>query len=251
MKYQFSAANWCFRRPDVPLDDYYAGLAEAGCDAVEMAPLADLPAIRRAGLTLLNQSGPGMVEGMNNPANRERLSPELRRAIEQAADAGVPQVIVFSGNRFGESDAQGYENCRAGYSELLPFAERHGVTLVLEMLNPFDHPGYQADHSAFGFRLAREFNSPYFKVLYDVYHMFRQQQDILADFAANMELIAHLHLAGAPRRDFPGPEQEIPYPEIIAAARRAGYTGYLGMEFVCAQEPLRQLKESVALFRNY
>ena len=71
--------------------------------------------------------------------------------IPAAAAAGVPNIVCFSGNRGGMGDAEGVGNCIVGLKRLAPLAEKHGVTLCLELLNSkVDHKDYQADSTSFG-----------------------------------------------------------------------------------------------------
>jgi hypothetical protein len=65
----------------------------------------------------------------------ETLLEIYRELIPQAAEAGIPNVITFSGNREGLSDEQGLENCARGLEPLLKLAEEHDVTLIMELLN--------------------------------------------------------------------------------------------------------------------
>ena len=203
------------------------------------------------GLDLLNLSGPGMCDGLNRMENRAKLTAEIAESIALAAANRVSQVIVFSGNRNGQDTREGFRNCRQALCELAPAASRAGVTLLFEMLNSIDHKDYQADHSAFGFELAQEVNSPAFRVLYDVYHMHRMGQDVRNDILTNLPWIGHIHVAGAPKRDDPGDGQEIDYRTIVAATHRAGYRGFWGMEFLPGPGGIDELTGSIARFQNY
>jgi hydroxypyruvate isomerase len=52
----------------------------------------------------------------------------------------------MSGNRRGRTEPEGIAACVEGLREIAPIAERHGVTLCLEMLNStVDHADYDAD----------------------------------------------------------------------------------------------------------
>jgi hydroxypyruvate isomerase len=88
-------------------------------------------------------------------------------------------------------------------------------------------------------------------VLYDMYHMHRMGEDVAAQVTANLELISHLHVAGAPRRDFPGPHQEMDYASIVRAVHSAGFRGFWGQEFLPAGEPLEALAAARGLFDSW
>lgn len=236
-----SAADWCFYRETYVPEEYYRRLAALGIAAAEMVDPARMPAARAAGMPLLTLGAPGMTQGLNRRENHDALLPQLRQAILDTKAAGAPYLIVFSGNRDGVSDEAGLANCIDGYRVLAPVAENAGVTLLFEMLCAYDHPGYQADRSAFGFTVAGEVASPAMKVVYDIYHMHRMGEDVLGDILGNLDLIAHLHLAESPRRSVLAPGGEIDYPAIIPAVQDAGYQGYWGLEFIPQGDPLEEL----------
>jgi len=119
------------------------------------------------------------------------------------------------------------------------------------MLNSFDHPGYMADRGAFGFDIVKAIASPCVKVLYDIYHMHRMGEDVMKDLAGNLPHIAHLHIAGSPKRDFPGADQQVDYAEIVRLLVARGYAGSWGMEFVPARDSLDELEKAARLFQSY
>ncbi|MEO7716936.1 MAG: sugar phosphate isomerase/epimerase family protein [Capsulimonas sp.] len=229
---QISIADWCFFRADDTPEAYYQQLAALGVSAVEMATPEHWPAARAAGLSLLNIGAPGMEHGLSKHANHPTLLLAIRETIAAAGANGIPQVIIFSGNRQGQSDADGLQAAIDGVRQLAPDAEAAGVTLVLEILNSHDHTDYQADHSAYGFDLVRAINSPNVKTLYDIYHLHRMGEALLPTILENLDLIAHFHVAGSPARDCPKADGAIDYPTIMREVTSAGYRGYWGLEFL-------------------
>jgi hydroxypyruvate isomerase len=249
-KMRFSAPDWCFFKEDRTPETYYRELRDAGCDAVEMVAPQRRSFAREAGLEILNHGADGMTKGLNNRQNHACLVPSICQTIREAADSGIKQVIVFSGNtQPGITD--GWVACREAFEKILPEAEKARIVLTFEMLNTFDHEGYEASRAEYGFALCRHFQSPYFKVLLDLYHMFRMGEDLNKLLQDNIGDIAHLHIAGSPRRDFPGREQEIDYAGVIQVARAVGYSGYWGMEYLPGKEDvLAELGSAVKLFRH-
>lgn len=201
---------------------------------------------RSAGLSILNLSGPGMMRGLNRREHHAELLPQLRDAIALAGANGISQVIVFSGNRAGQSDAEGLANCRIGLEAILPEALRQHVTLVFEMLNSYDHVDYQADRGAYGFALVRQIASPALKLVYDIYHMERMGENCRDDILANLPVIAHVHVADTPRRTKPQSGGGLDYSQIVPAVIQAGYAGFWGMEFLSQDDPLDELAEARA-----
>jgi hydroxypyruvate isomerase len=232
MKLRFSAADWCYLKDGSDATEYYPGLKSAGVSAVEMVSVERRAAARAAGLPVIDLSGPGMVEGLNRRENHEALVPEIEAAIQAARSDGIPNLIVFSGNRFGSPDDEGIEACVEAFRLLAPVAEKAGVTLLFEMLCAMDHPGYQADSSAYGFSVVERVASPGLRVLYDIYHMYRMGENVIDDLIANLPIIGHIHVAESPLRDLPVPGGAIDYPAIVGKVMDAGYDGYWGLEFL-------------------
>lgn len=94
------------------------------------------------------------------------------KVIPMVADAGLTNLICFSGRRNGVTDA-----CKAGRTgekglkRLIPLAEKHKVVLTMELLNSVGHKDYLCDHTVWGAELCRRIGSLIFKLLYDIYHM--------------------------------------------------------------------------------
>jgi hydroxypyruvate isomerase len=246
---RFSVPDWCFFSEGLDADAYYSALKERGYNAVEMVPRLRRSAARKAGLPVLNHASPGMEIGLNNRVNHCKLIPEIRAAIREAAEDQVPHVILFSGNHV-EGVNDGPDALAEAIEQLLPYAEETGRVLIFEMLNSYDHIGYEADNSAYGFDIAERFDSPHFKVLLDLYHMHRMGEDPVALIRDNMKYIGHIHVAGCPNRDFPGPTQELDFSSCVRVARQFGYGGLWGMEFLPGDDRMQELERAVELFRH-
>jgi hydroxypyruvate isomerase len=168
--------------------------------------------------------------------------------IPKVAAAGVPNIVVFSGNRAGLSDGEGIANCIAGLKRVAPTAERHGVTLCLEMLNSkVDHKDYQADHTAWAVQVVQGVGSPRLKLLYDIYHMQIMEGDVVATIRANAQHIAHFHTGGVPGRAEIDETQELNYRRVMQAIAELGFTGFVGQEFVPKRDPLASLKQAYGI----
>jgi hydroxypyruvate isomerase len=245
-----SAAVWGSWRDSFRPEEYYAALRRAGYSGVEMADPAHWPAARAAGLELVNILGHRIEHGLNRPEHHGELLPRLRERLRVCADHGIAALVVFSGNRAGQPDELGLAACADALRRLAPDAERAGVDLLLETLSRHDHPDYQADRSAYAVAVARAVGSPRVRVLYDLYHMHRMGERVAESVIANLDVIGHLHVAGAPRRDFPGADQEIAYPAIVRAIHAAGYRGRWGQEFTCGADPLAEMARAVTVFES-
>ena len=73
------------------------------------------------------------------------------------AKAGYKNLICFSGQTQGMDDDTGMKNCMNALSKILPFAEKNGVIMVMELLNSkIDHKDYMCDHVEWGANYANE-----------------------------------------------------------------------------------------------
>jgi len=155
-------------------------------------------------------------------------------------------MIVFSGSRAGQSDADGIKNCAIGLKRITPIAEQLGITIVMELLNSkVDHADYQGDHTTFGVTVVRAVGSGRVKLLFDIYHMQIMEGDIIRTIRDAHEHIAHFHTGGVPGRHELDDTQELNYRAIAGAIAATGFTGYIAHEFVPTRDPLTSLRDAV------
>ena len=94
---------------------------------------------------------------MNRVENHAKIEEEFRKYIPLAAKAGVPNVITFSGNRIGMSDAEGAKNTIIGLNRVKKIGEDHGVTICIELLNSkVDHHDYMCDTRSGAWKWCRQ-----------------------------------------------------------------------------------------------
>ena len=248
---KLSVADWNFVQSEMEPQAYYAAIAAAGYVGAEMVGPDRREVARAAGLELVNVCAAGMDVGLNFTENHDALIPQIRETIQEAGADGIKQVIVFSGFRNGLDDATGIANCAGGLAQLVDDAETADVVLTFEMLCSPNHGDYHASASSFGYEVVRAVNSPRVRALYDIYHQARTGEDHYLTLVPNLNLVGHLHVAGSPNRDFPGPDQEIDYAPLVKAVQAAGYDGYWGMEFSATGNALAEALATAELFREY
>ena len=113
-----------------------------------------------------------------------------------------------------------------------PIAEGEGVTLLLEPLNTLvDHGGYFLSSSQEGFEILQGINSPAVRLLFDIYHQQITEGNLISNLTRHIDWVGHLHVADVPGRHEPG-TGEINFLNVLAAAKRAGYDGYVGLEYI-------------------
>jgi hydroxypyruvate isomerase len=242
-----SLCRWCYSK--IPLDDLCRQAAAMGVSGVDLVEPADWPTVRKYGLVPTITTGDAKIpDGWNRKESHERLEAEIRGRITRAADAKVPNVITFSGNRQGMSDEEGKANCIVGLKRIAKFAEDKGVTVCMELLNSkVNHKDYQCDHSAWGVDVIKGVDSPRVKLLYDIYHMQIMEGDIIRTIRDNIQYIAHFHTGGVPGRHELDDTQELQWRTIAKAIADLNFTGYFAHEFVPVKDPITSLREAVEL----
>jgi hydroxypyruvate isomerase len=240
-----SLARWCYAK--IPIDDLCRAAAGLGITGMDLVAPEDWPVLRKYGITPAMVQGAGTIkDGWNNKANHENLEEQARTSIARAADAKVPNVITFFGTRRGMSDAEGIDNCITGLNRVKKFAEDHGVTLCVELLNSkVDHKDYQGDHTSYGVTVVKAVDSPRVKLLYDAYHMQIMEGDLIRTIRDNIQHIAHFHCAGVPGRHEMDDTQEVNWHAVAKAIADLNFQGYIAQELVPARDPLTSLKQAV------
>ncbi len=244
-----------YLKSDMAFDDLFGPAADIGFAAMELwfrdERFDDLvSSAKRNGLAVASMCGhKSLGDGLNNPANHDRIESELRASIDIAAELGIPGLICFSGNRRdGLTEEQGIANTADGLKRIAPYAEAKGINLNIELLNSkVDHPGYQADHTAWGVAVCREVGSPRVKLLYDIYHMQIMEGDIIRTIRDSIDHIGHFHTAGNPGRNDMDNAQELNYLGICRAIAETGYDLYLAHEFKPKGDPIEALRTAYAL----
>lgn len=243
-----SVSKWCFG--NYPLDEFCEICKSIGIQSVELLDPQDWPIVQKHGLTVAMAQGAGLGidRGFNDPKLHDELVASYEKVIPEVAKAGLKNLICFSGRRNGLSDEEGLKNCTDGLKRLIPLAEKHNVVLVMELLNSYGHQDYQCDHTAWGVELCKRLDSPHFKLLYDIYHMQIMEGNIIDTIRKNIEYFGHIHTGGNPGRNEIDETQELYYPAIMKAIVEAGYTGFVGQEFVPAQpDPIASLKKCIRI----
>lgn len=170
---------------------------------------------------------------LTDPEQRQHYLCGLRESIAVAKQLGCSVLISQVGNELAHlSRDQQHQSIVDGLKACIPLLEKAQITLVIEPLNVLvDHPGYYLTRSEEAFAIVREVNSPWVKVLYDVYHQQITEGNLISTIRQNIRWIGHIHTAGHPGRHELLGMQEIHYPAVLAALKEAGYTGAVGLEY--------------------
>jgi hydroxypyruvate isomerase len=243
-----SVCRWCYKQ--IPLDQLCAYAEQIGLVGIDLLEPREYDVPRRYGLicTMAYADSSTIPDGLNRLENHAGIEAGLRTNVPLAAKAGIPNVIVFSGNRRGMSDDEGVRNTIIGLNRVKKIAEDNGMVICLELLNSkVNHPDYMCDHTAWGVRVMQEVNSPHVRLLYDIYHMQIMEGDLIATITANLRWLAHFHTGGVPGRHELDNTQEVQWDGVMRALAGAGFKGYVAHEFVPVRDPLTSLREAADL----
>ena len=244
-----SVCRWCFK--DLSLEELSVAAKGMGITGIDLVGPKEWPVLKKHGLesTMCNGAEISLVNGWNTKQNHATLIKNYTDMIPLVAKAGYKNLICFSGNRNGMDDETGLKNCTEGLQKIMPLAEKHKVTIVMELLNSkIDHKDYQCDKTAWGVELAKRLGSENFKLLYDIYHMQIDEGDVIRTIKDNHRYIGHYHTAGVPGRHEIDDSQELNYPAIMRAIKETGFTGYVAQEFMpVQQDKLASLRKAVQI----
>jgi hydroxypyruvate isomerase len=163
-----------------------------------------------------------------DPAWREKFLKYTRDLIETSKRCTGKLVTVVPGN-FDRTLPMDYQTANV-LEALKPAAgilEPHQIVMVLEPLS--DTPDLFLRHSSQAYAICKSVNSPSCKILFDIYHMQRNDGDLIAGIDRAWEEIAYFQIGDNPGRNEPG-TGEINYRNIFKHIYNKGYRGMLGME---------------------
>jgi hydroxypyruvate isomerase len=244
-----SVCRWCYGK--IGLDELCEAAKEMGIKSIDLMEVQDFPTLKKHGLVCAMVSGvPGGIgSGLNRVENHDKIVAFFEKTAPVVAEYGYPNIICFSGNRKGMSDEQGMANCEAGLKRLAPIAEKHNVTICMELLNSKrDHKDYMCDRSAWGVELCKRVGSDRIKLLYDIYHMQIMEGDLVATIRENHQYLGHYHTGGVPGRGEIDETQEIHYPAVMEAIAASGYKGFVAQEFVPKRsDVLKSLRQGIEI----
>jgi hydroxypyruvate isomerase len=243
------------------LDPYqrFEAAAEAGFTHVEMLFPHELNPDRlefilnRLGLTmvLFNAAAGNWAGGerglLSLPGREVEFIRAMRDAIQLALRIGTTKLNTLVGvPPAGVTDAEAEATVIANLLRVAPLAQEAGITLLVEAINNIDMPGYWASDVATAAHLVESVHHPSVRLQLDQYHAVMANEDPIACLHAHLPLVAHVQIADVPGRHEPGTGSQ-PIGEFLKDLDRAGYEGYVGLEY----RPLVDTPTSLGWLRAY
>ncbi len=158
----------------------------------------------------------------------DRMEKDCRQAVEVAKRCGAKWVTVVPGNY---ERSLSHEMQTANVIEALRRAaailEPAGMVMVLEPLS--DNPDLFLRHSHQTYLICKAVNSSSCKILFDMYHMQRNEGDIINNINRCWDEIAYFQIGDNPGRNEPS-TGEMNYRNIFRHIHQKGFKGIMGME---------------------
>jgi hydroxypyruvate isomerase len=161
---------------------------------------------------------------------RDAVLQKMRDGVETMKRTGCRQALLVPG-RFDESLAWDYQTANVvdHLRACMEICEPAGLVLVLEPLNPKNHPGLFLTKIPQAYQICKAVNSPSCKIIDDIYHQQITEGNIIPNIEAAWDQIAAFHLGDNPGRKEPT-TGEINYRNIFKWIHGKGYQGVLCME---------------------
>ena len=159
---------------------------------------------------------------------REKFLKSCKDAVECAKRCNAKWMTVVPGNYEHKLSVE-YQtaNVIEALRPACDILEPHGLVMVLEALS--DTPELFLRHSDQTYAICKAVNSPSCKFLFDMYHMQRNEGNIINNIDASWEAIGYLQIGDNPGRNEPT-TGEMNYKNIFKHLYEKGYKGILGME---------------------
>ena len=200
-------------------------------------PVAEQERIGKTLAQLDMTMGVFVIEGGDNwktslatgkPEFLETFVKTCRLSVETAKRVNAKWMTVVPGYferklPMGLQTANVVEALRRG-SEIL---EPHGLVMVLEPLS--DNPDLFLRFSDQTYEICKAVDSPSCKILYDIYHMQRNEGNLIPNIDRCWSEIAYFQIGDNPGRKEPG-TGEINYKNVFKYIYDRGYRGVMGME---------------------
>jgi hydroxypyruvate isomerase len=225
---------------------FAAACAAAAADGFKCVELWDAPArpewsdaagaltTNNLSLTSVN-SGAGEPPSFGvaaDPAAAATWRAEFVETLDFARRAGAAAVNVLAGTRVvGQTRTAQLACLRRNLEWALGQLRDDDPTLLLEPLNGADRVSPLLCCVDAADAVLHQVGSDRVRLLFDAYHLYQEEPDLLVAFDRALPHIGHVQVADFPGRGEPG-SGELPWQSFLAHVVRSGYLGRIGCEFL-------------------
>ena len=160
----------------------------------------------------------------------DELVKKMKAAVEVAKRVNAKWCTVVPG-KYGQRMAWDYQTARCieNLKRCAEVCEPHGLVMVLEPLNPRDHPGLFLTKVPQAYMICEAVGSPSCKILDDLYHQQITEGNLIPNIDRAWSEIAYFQVGDNPGRREPT-TGEIDYRNIFRHIHSKGFAGIVGME---------------------
>jgi len=154
----------------------------------------------------------------------------IRSSVDVARRVNATWMTVVPGHvdlrlDMGYQTANVVESLKRASDILAP----HDLVMVLEPLNPRDHPGLFLKEIGQAYSICKAVDSPACKILDDLYHQQITEGNLIPNIDAAWDEIAYFQIGDNPGRKEPT-TGEINFTNVFRHIHEKGFTGIMGME---------------------
>lgn len=176
----------------------------------------------------INWNEPTLTNG--EATLREQFLQEIRASVDVARRVNATWMTVVPGHVDLRLDV-GYQtaNVVESLKRAAEILEPHGLVMVLEPLNPRNHPGLFLKKIPQAYEICKAVDSPACKILDDLYHQQITEGNLIPNIDAAWDEIAYFQIGDNPGRNEPT-TGEVNFRNVFKHIHEKGFTGILGME---------------------
>ena len=162
--------------------------------------------------------------------NYDLMAKGMQASTETAKRTNCKWVLVVPGG-FDKNmkEEEQTANVVANLKRCCDVLEKSGLIIVIEPLNPMNHPGRFLTRIPQALAICKAVNHPCCKIVNDLYHQQITEGNLIPNIDKAWEHIAAFHLGDTPGRKEPG-TGEINYKNVLKHVHKKGYDGVLCME---------------------
>ncbi|MEG3136058.1 HPr family phosphocarrier protein [Rouxiella sp. T17] len=253
------AANLSTMFTEYPFLERFAAAAKAGFKGVEFLfpydyPIADLKQAltdNQLEMVLFNTSPGDTAAGEWGvsaiPGREQEARKHIDLALEYAVALGCKQIHIMAAVVPEGANRQDYyatfiDNLRYAADRFAP----HGITVLLEALNPKTKPNYLYSSQYETLELVKKVGKENIFTQLDLFHaqlVDGNLSHLITEYSGQYK---HIQIASAPDRHEPD-EGEINYPWIFDLLDKRGYSGWIGCEYL----PRTTTLDGLGWFQQY
>jgi hydroxypyruvate isomerase len=211
--------------------------ADMGFPAIEFWPYENKPIDEAAKLlqdrkvAVAQFTAWGFGTELNHPEfDHAKFERKIAESCDVADRLNCSLFTVVVGNDIpGVSKQEMHAAAIRGLKRVAPICENRKKTIIIEPMNPRDHPKHCLYGSADAIEICKQVGSPSVKINWDLYHMQIVEGDLCMNLREGFDHVGYIQLADNPGRHEPG-TGEVNYTRVFQEIKALGYPGFVGLE---------------------